>query len=112
MLRDGPRHYAQKTSHHLELIRKAALGLGNLQEMYAELAQKNAILEFEQGQLQEKVTALESRCNNCESSISELRQFVKAMRLSPAVPPRKRLWQTLSPPSDFNGEASADEPSP
>ena len=110
--KDTSQHYVHNTSTHLDMIRKAALGLSNLEQMYAELAEKNANLESEHEQLKEKVAVFESRCDEYESSLSELREMMQSLRLSQGPPPpplsslpSSRNGGSFSPPPEVKGGA-------
>ena len=117
MFKDGPRHYVHNTSAHLELIRKSALSRANLEQMFAELAQRNADLEFEHQQLQENVAVLESKCDSYESSISELREMIQSIKLSQeptpsSLPSGMSTWETFSPPPNVTDGACVNTSSP
>lgn len=94
--RDGPRHYVDKVSDHLELLRAFATGQAGLEDGYMQLVQRYTALEIEHQALKEKVVLVESRCEQYESSISQLQEAVRSLKIAterqqPFV--RKDPWQ-------------------
>ena len=99
--RDGPRHYIEKVSDHLELVRKFTVHHAGLEEVFLQLAERNSELEHEHLQLQNKVDKLEEKCVKLESTIAELKAVVESVRL-PLMPlnPVNDGWAQFPGPFD------------
>ena len=101
--KDGPRHYVENTSNHLECIRQYSVNQSGLEEMCVQLAERNNNLEIAHQQLQHKVFALESKCKRYESTLSELREMVQSLKQSREQPHRGSIasstdsWEVSSP---------------
>ena len=102
--KDGPRHYIENMTNHLECIRQFAASQSNLADVYVQLAQRNADLELEHQELEQRVIALEVKCRRYESSVAELRQMIQTLKISRESPHAVSItsgrdsWEVFSPP--------------
>ena len=85
-----------------------------LEEGYMLLVQRNSALEDEHQALKEKFVLLESRCEQYESSIVELREAVQSLRVSRGRPPpvAPRIRDTWVGFSDYHDSAHSRPPAP
>lgn len=112
LFKDGPRHYIENTSQHLEYIRQFAMNQAAIAGEYLQLAQRNADLEYKHQQLEHKVSTLEEKCASYECSISELRLMIQSLKEVPrsssitsqqlprssSVVSGRESWEPFSPP--------------
>ena len=110
--RDGPRHYVEKSSHHLELIRRFLVNHAGLEEAYRQLVQRCADLEQENQETKEKVGGLETKCAGYELSIAELREMVRSLKELQEHPPARRdTWEEFPSPDSAHFLPLAPPPS-